>query len=89
MKNEAYDWPEVLQTILWALYSVGYNSQQLAKELASPIFSIPWGHHIKYALGATTLPIGISEYDLKQTEPDNFKGTPPTIQEIEEELGNS
>ena len=43
----------------------------------------------EYALGATTLPIGISEYDLKQAIPDNFKGTLPTIQEIEEELGNS
>ena len=42
----------------------------------------------EYALGATTQPIGISEYNLKQVVLDNFKGTLPTIQEIEEELGN-
>ena len=40
----------------------------------------------EYALGATSLPIGISEYDLKRLMPDNFKGSLPTIEEIEEKL---
>ena len=41
----------------------------------------------EYALGATTLPIGISEYELKRVIPDEFKGSLPTIEEIEEKLG--
>ena len=40
----------------------------------------------EYALGATSLPMGISEYDLKRLMPDNFKGSLPTIEEIEETL---
>lgn len=41
----------------------------------------------EYALGSTTLPIGISEYELKRVIPDSFKGTLPTIEEIEAKLG--
>lgn len=41
----------------------------------------------EYALGATTLPIGISEYELKRVIPDELKGSLPTIEEIEEKLG--
>ncbi len=40
----------------------------------------------EYALGATSLPIGISEYELKRVMPDDFKGTLPTIEEIEAKL---
>ena len=42
----------------------------------------------EYALGTTSLPIGISEYELKRMIPDNFKGTLPTIEEIEATLNN-
>ncbi len=41
----------------------------------------------EYALGSTTLPIGISEYELRRAMPDNFKGSLPTIEEIEANLG--
>ena len=41
----------------------------------------------EYALGTTSLPIGISEYELKRLLPDDFKGTLPTIEEIEAKLG--
>ena len=41
----------------------------------------------EYSLGATTLPIGISEYELKRVVPEDFKGTLPTIEEIEAKLG--
>jgi hypothetical protein len=37
-------------------------------------------------LGTTSLPIGISEYELKKLIPDDFKGCLPTIEEIEEKL---
>ena len=40
----------------------------------------------EYALGATTLPMGISEYELSRLLPEDFKGTLPTIEEIEERL---
>lgn len=40
----------------------------------------------EYALGATTLPIGISEYELKQIIPNDFKGSLPSIEEIEAKL---
>lgn len=41
----------------------------------------------EYSLGSTSLPIGISEYELKHLLPDNFKGSLPTIEEIEAKLG--
>lgn len=40
----------------------------------------------EYALGSTSLPIGISEYELKRIMPKDFKGTLPTIEEIEAKL---
>lgn len=40
----------------------------------------------QYALDLTEAPIGISEYELSKIYPANFKGTLPTIQEIEEKL---
>lgn len=40
----------------------------------------------EYALGSTSLPIGISEYELKRVMPEDFKGTLPTIEEIEAKL---
>ncbi len=40
----------------------------------------------EYALGSTTLPIGISEYELNRVIPDDFKGSLPTIEEIEAKL---
>ena len=40
----------------------------------------------QYALDLTEAPIGISEYELSKIYPVNFKGTMPTIKEIEESL---
>lgn len=40
----------------------------------------------EYALGSTSLPIGISEYELKRVMLEDFKGTLPTIEEIEAKL---
>ncbi|MBQ3606588.1 MAG: DUF1016 family protein [Muribaculaceae bacterium] len=40
----------------------------------------------EYSLGATTLPIGISEYELKRVIPNDFKGSLPSIEEIEAKL---
>ena len=40
----------------------------------------------KYTIENFNQPIGISEYELNKLIPENFKGTLPTIQEIEEEL---
>lgn len=40
----------------------------------------------KYALSSTNVPIGISEYELSNLIPDDFKSSMPTIEEIEDEL---
>jgi len=40
----------------------------------------------KYATTGVNLPIGISEYELSQLLPEQFKGTLPSIEEIESEL---
>ena len=42
----------------------------------------------KYALEATTQPIGVSEYELSKLIPKKYKGNLPTIEEIEAELEN-
>lgn len=40
----------------------------------------------KYSLESSSLPIGISEYELSKLYPKYFKGTLPTIEEIEQEF---
>lgn len=40
----------------------------------------------RYALEASSQPVGISEYDVNHFMPENFKSTLPSIEEIEEEL---
>jgi predicted nuclease of restriction endonuclease-like (RecB) superfamily len=40
----------------------------------------------QYALEASSQPMGISEYDVRHFIPDDFKGSLPSIEEIEEEL---
>ena len=40
----------------------------------------------EYALRGTSQPIGIAEYELMKTIPENLKTTLPTIEEIEKEL---
>ena len=41
----------------------------------------------QYAANVTNAPIGISEYQLNNLLKGGFKGTLPTIEEIERELG--
>lgn len=40
----------------------------------------------QYAVEASSQPLGISSYELSKLVPDKFKGSLPTIEEIEEEL---
>jgi hypothetical protein len=40
----------------------------------------------QYSLEGYNLPIGISEYELSNLYPANFKGTLPSIEDIENEL---
>lgn len=40
----------------------------------------------KYAVNAVNVPIGISEYDMSNLIPEDYKSSMPTIEEIEEEL---
>lgn len=40
----------------------------------------------KYAIESSSQPLGISEYELSNLIPDDFKGTLPTIEEIEAEF---
>lgn len=42
----------------------------------------------KYALESTSQPLGISQYELSNLYPEEFKGSLPTIEEIENELNN-
>lgn len=41
----------------------------------------------QYALEASSQPLGISEYELAKLYPENVEGTIPTIEEIEQNLG--
>lgn len=43
----------------------------------------------QYALEASSQPIGISEYDISTFMPEEFKGSLPTIEEIENELSGT
>ncbi len=40
----------------------------------------------QYAVNSSNAPIGISEYELSDLMPENFKGTLPSIEDIEREL---
>ena len=42
----------------------------------------------EYALKSINQPIGVSEYELTKLFPKDFKGSLPTIEEIEAELGD-
>ena len=43
----------------------------------------------QYALEGTSQPIGVSGYELARLLPEDFKGSLPTIEEIEQELGGA
>lgn len=43
----------------------------------------------KYAVETSTEPIGISEYELNALMPKEFKGTLPTIEELEQGLSGN
>ena len=40
----------------------------------------------QYAVNSSNAPVGISEYELSELMPEDFKGTLPSIEEIEREL---
>ena len=40
----------------------------------------------QYAVNSSNAPVGISEYELSDLMPENFKGALPSIEEIEREL---
>ena len=42
----------------------------------------------QYALESSSQPIGVSSYELSKLIPEEFKGSMPTIEEIEAEFGN-
>lgn len=43
----------------------------------------------QYALESSSQPVGVSSYELSKLIPEDFKGSLPTIEEIEAELGGS
>ena len=43
----------------------------------------------RYALESSSQPIGISEYEIANAVPDKYKSALPTIEEIEDELGEA
>ena len=42
----------------------------------------------QYALESSSQPLGISSYELSNLIPDNYKGSMPTIEEVEAELAD-
>jgi hypothetical protein len=44
---------------------------------------------VEYALRDSTKPLGVAEFRHLERLPDEFKGSLPTIEEIEAELGNA
>lgn len=73
-----------------ATYMVAVN-HQLKGEVDSPTLGLvicKSKDNVKaqYALEASTQPMGVSEYDISQFMPENFKSSLPTIEEIESEL---
>ena len=42
----------------------------------------------QYALESSSQPLGVSSYELTRLVPENFKGSLPTIEEIEAELSD-
>ena len=42
----------------------------------------------QYALESTSQPLGVSIYELSKLIPEEFKGSLPTIEEIEAELAD-
>lgn len=71
-------------------YMVAIN-HQLKGEMDAPTLGLiicKFKDDVKaqYALEASTQPMGISEYDINQFMPENFKSSLPTIEEIENEL---
>jgi hypothetical protein len=41
---------------------------------------------VEFALRDLNKPMGVSEYNLVETLPDNLKGSLPTVEEIEQDL---
>ena len=42
---------------------------------------------VEYALRDMTKPLGVSEYQLTEALPENLRGSLPTVEELETELG--
>lgn len=66
-------------------------NHQLKSEQDSPTLGLLVCKHkddvkAAYALEASSQPLGVSEYELSRLIPEEFKGTLPTIEEIESEL---
>ena len=41
---------------------------------------------VRYLLGKTDMPLGVSDYELTNVLPENFKGDLPSVEEFEAEL---
>ncbi|MBQ3732535.1 MAG: hypothetical protein II859_01075 [Bacteroidales bacterium] len=66
-------------------------TQQVAEQINLELFSVPWGHHmllIDKCKGNPKKALGISEYELAKLYPEKVEGTIPTIEELEQKLGD-
>ncbi|MDL2251438.1 DUF1016 domain-containing protein [Odoribacter sp. OttesenSCG-928-J03] len=67
-----------------------YKEKELKDALIQNItkFLLELGTNVlaQYSLEASSQPIGVSEYELIKLYPTNFKGTLPSIEDIENEL---
>lgn len=50
------------------------------------MFSMSWKRLALYDLNSSNAPVGILEYELSELMPEDFKGTLPSIEEIERGL---
>jgi predicted nuclease of restriction endonuclease-like (RecB) superfamily len=57
------------------------------ENLPQAVGEIPWGHNLQYALRDTRKPMGVAAYRLTTSLPKHLKGSLPTIEDLEAELG--
>jgi len=90
----------IRQWYLFYSQCLSIHQQAVGELTMASIVQIPWGHNIviiskckskdkliaEYALSDINKPIGVSEYQLTQSLPEDLKSSLPSIEEIEKEL---
>lgn len=75
---------EIKTVYFYETFPEAQNRQQVVDDLSKDKDEI----EAQYALESSSQPLGISSYELSNLIPDNYKGSMPTIEEIEAELAD-